>query len=217
MRSSTSMSRSASPEVPETMQIFVKPISGDSKTPVNPDADADHLLTNPPAFALTVPQDLTIHNLTTLLSVRTSLPESDLRLVFAGKHLSSSSTLAEYGVQRESTLHLASPLRGGMPPKKIRCSYKDCREGAQRIIGDCGFCNGHYCGKHRLLEDHKCDGLEDVSSCSPLADGREKQWWLVGLDGILADLGCDEQCKKESHDRNAAQLNAERTQVIKGI
>jgi hypothetical protein len=27
----------------------------------------------------------------------------------------------------------------------------------------------------------------------------------------------DEQCKKESHDRNAAQLNAERTRVIKGI
>jgi hypothetical protein len=60
-----------------------------------------------------------------------------------------------------------------MPPKKIRCTYKDCREGAQRIIGDCGFCNGHYCGKHRLLEDHKCDGLEDVSlpilSLSPSA------------------------------------------------
>lgn len=43
------------------------------------------------------------------------------------------------------------------------------------------------------------------------------QWWLVGLDEILADSVCDEQCKKESHDRNAAQLNAERTQVIKGI
>ena len=25
------------------------------------------------------------------------------------------------------------------------------------------------------------------------------------------------QCKKESHERNAAQLNAERTTVIKGI
>jgi predicted nucleic acid binding AN1-type Zn finger protein len=68
-----------------------------------------------------------------------------------------------------------------MPPKKIRCTYKDCKEGAQRIIGDCGFCNGHYCGKHRLLEDHKCDGLEDVS-CSP-------QWWLVGLhDEEMADF-----------------------------
>ncbi len=98
--------------------------------------------------------------------MRTSLPEDDLRLVYAGKHLSPSSTLAENNIHRESTLHLAVPLRGGMPPKKIRCTYKDCREGAQRIIGDCGFCNGHFCGKHRLLEDHKCDGLEDVSDPS---------------------------------------------------
>jgi len=128
---------------------------------------------------MTVPADLSIQNLTTLISVRTSLPETDLRLVYAGKHLSPSSTLAEHHIQRESTLHLAAPLRGGMPPKKIRCTYKDCKEGAQRIIGDCGFCNGHYCGKHRLLEDHKCDGLEDVSYPS---------WWLVGLDLDLDPL-----------------------------
>ncbi|CZR53091.1 related to ubiquitin [Phialocephala subalpina] len=166
MSSSASSSRRSSIEPSETMQIFVKNVSGDT-------------------FPITVPQDLTIQNLTTLLSIRTSLPESDLRLVYAGKHLSSSSTLAEHNINKEATLHLAVPLRGGMPPKKIRCTYKDCKEGAQRIIGDCGFCQGHFCGKHRLLEDHKCDGLED--------------------------------CKKESHDRNAAQLNAERTQVIKGI
>lgn len=56
-----------------------------------------------------------------------------------------------------------------MAPKKIRCSAKECREAAQRIVGDCGFCNGHFCGKHRLLEDHKCSGLEDVSD-TPLHD-----------------------------------------------
>ncbi|GAO17941.1 hypothetical protein UVI_02026810 [Ustilaginoidea virens] len=72
-----------------------------------------------------------------------------------------------------------------MAPKKIRCGAKECREPAQRIVGDCGFCNGHFCGKHRLLEDHKCSGLED--------------------------------CKKQSHERNAAQLEAERTQVIRGV
>ncbi|CCE28241.1 hypothetical protein E4U22_004474 [Claviceps purpurea] len=71
-----------------------------------------------------------------------------------------------------------------MAPKKIRCSLKECREPAQRIIGDCGFCSGQFCGKHRLLEDHKCSGLED--------------------------------CKKQSHERNAAQLESERTRVIRG-
>lgn len=198
------------------MQIFIKNVSGDSKDPLPPTL-YHTLLTNVPAIPLTVPQDLTIRNLRTLLSVRTSLPEEDLRLVYAGKHLSTSSTLADNNVHRESTIHLAMPLRGGMPPKKIRCTYKDCKEGAQRIIGDCGFCNGHYCGKHRLLEDHKCDGLEDVS-CSTGPRRRGPQWWLVGLsDELMANVLFDEQCKKESHDRNAAQLNSERTQVIRGI
>jgi hypothetical protein len=129
------------------------------------------MLTGSSAIPLTVPQGLSIKNLTTLLSVRTTLPETDLRLVYAGKHLSPSSTLSDYHIQRDSTLHLAIPLRGGMPPKKIRCSYKDCKEGAQRIIGDCGFCSKSYCGKHRLLEDHKCDGLEDVSPHSSINGG----------------------------------------------
>ncbi|KAK7908180.1 an1-type zinc finger protein [Apiospora marii] len=77
-----------------------------------------------------------------------------------------------------------------MAPKKIKCTFKvagqsepACKEAAQRMFGDCGFCSGHYCAKHRLPEDHKCSGLED--------------------------------CRKESHDRNAAQLESERTQVIK--
>lgn len=201
------------------MQIFIKSVSGDnSKSPNNNPHDSKRLLMHDIAIPVTVASDLSIQNLTTLLSLRTSLPESSLRLVFAGKHLSSTSTLSDYNITRDSTLHLAVPLRGGMPPKKIRCTFKECREGAQRIIGDCGFCNGHYCGKHRLLEDHKCDGLEDVSSALPSGRG-EPQWWLVGLDAeLLADiLSSSPQCKKESHDRNAAQLNSERTQVIKGI
>ncbi|PGH07499.1 hypothetical protein GX51_01800 [Blastomyces parvus] len=71
------------------------------------------------------------------------------------------------------------------PTRKPRCNFKDCKELAQRIVGDCGFCNGHFCGKHRMLESHACSGLED--------------------------------CKKESHERNAERLNAERTTVIKGV
>lgn len=145
---------------------------------------------------MTVPPTLSIANLTTLVSVRTSLPETDLRLVFAGKHLSAfpSRSLADCNIQKESTLHMAAPLRGGMPPKKIRCTFKECKEGAQRIIGDCGFCNGHYCGKHRLLEDHKCDGLEDVSTIrrfGPAIELSEPAWWLVGLD--IEDLLADER------------------------
>ena len=96
-----------------------------------------------------------------MLAVRTNIPPKDFRLVHAGKHLSTpSSTLADYQIARESTLHLALPVRGGAP-KKIRCQAKECKEQAQRIVGDCGFCQGHFCGKHRMLESHACTGLED--------------------------------------------------------
>jgi hypothetical protein len=48
--------------------------------------------------------------------------------------------------------------------KKVKCSFESCKAAAQRIVGDCSFCNGHFCSSHRLLEDHKCQNLEDVSS-----------------------------------------------------
>lgn len=212
MHSSTPDSRSVSPEAVETIQIFVKVFAGDSEPSMNPPSPS---LLICPAITMTVPQNLSIHNLTTLLSIQTSRPEADLRLLYAGKHLSSSpsSTLEDNHIQRESTINLVLRIRGGMPSKKIRCTHKECKEAAQRIVGDCGFCNGHFCGKHRLLEDHKCTGLEDVSI--PFSG---IQWWLIGLDDeILADMMPDGQCKKESHDRNAAQLNSERTTVIRGI
>jgi hypothetical protein len=127
-----------------------------------------------------------------------------------------------------------------MAPKKIRCSFKECKDAAQRIVGDCGFCEGHFCAKHRLLEDHKCTGLEDVSSLvydSVAEPKHSDSWWMVGVAEVLGDLlGSPQpeledaemnwmantelpppQCKKESHERNAAQLEAERTQMVRGV
>jgi predicted nucleic acid binding AN1-type Zn finger protein len=188
--SSSSISSSGS-ENEETMQIFIKNVSGTSSmyTQGKLHALASHnkQADKIPAIPLTLPSNTSLSTLRSLLALRSNLSTpSDLRLVHAGKHLCSpSTTLADYDIAPNSTLHMALPLRGGMPPKKIRCSFKECRDQAQRIVGDCGFCNGHYCGKHRLLEDHKCEGLEN--------------------------------CKKESHERNAERLNSERTVAIKGV
>ncbi|KAI9734654.1 MAG: hypothetical protein M1834_002255 [Cirrosporium novae-zelandiae] len=163
---SSAFTSSAEPE--ETVQIFVKSLTGET-------------------IPLSIPPSTTISTLANLLSIRTSLPPESLRIIHAGKHLTHdpSATLAEANIPASTTLQLSFPIRGGMPPRKIRCSFKDCKEFAQRIVGDCGFCSGRFCGKHRMLEDHKCSGLED--------------------------------CRKESHERNADKLNSERTAVIKGI
>jgi len=53
-----------------------------------------------------------------------------------------------------------------MPSRKPTCDFKKdtpdkCGSLAQRIVGDCGFCGGHFCSKHRLLESHACPNLED--------------------------------------------------------
>lgn len=140
-------------EQEETMQIFVKDISGENTIPLN------------------LPPSTTIATLRTLLSLRLPQPTpKNIRLLHSGRHLSSpTSTLSSYSIPPNSTIHLTLPVRGGGGPKKPRCSFKDCKDAAQRIVGDCGFCKGAYCGKHRLLEDHKCVGLEDCKK-----EGRER-------------------------------------------
>ncbi|KAL9117418.1 MAG: hypothetical protein Q9187_006047 [Circinaria calcarea] len=170
-RSSSDASVRSIFEQEENLSIFVKLLSGE-------------------IIPLSVPPSTSITTLRHLLSLRTSLPASSLRITHVGRHLASSSsspdpTLSSLNILPNSTLTLSLPILGGMPPKKVRCTFKDCKDPAQRIVGDCGFCSGHFCGKHRMLEDHKCSGLED--------------------------------CKKESHERNAIKLNSERTMVVKGI
>jgi len=155
----------------ETMQIFVKTIKGET-------------------IPLNVPSNATVGELTTLLSTNHSVPTTNMRLIHSGRHLSTpSSPLSAYSVRPESTISLSLPLRGGKP-NLPKCEFKkgtdgQCKKAQEKIVGDCGFCGGHFCTKHRLLESHNCEGLED--------------------------------CKKESHERNAEKLNTERTVAIKGI
>ncbi|KIW14382.1 hypothetical protein PV08_07164 [Exophiala spinifera] len=70
--------------------------------------------------------------------------------------------------QKPSTSGTSTPTTSGTatPTKKKsnrpRCSKDGCKAPAQPIVGDCGFCQKRFCGKHRMLESHNCEGLEDA-------------------------------------------------------